>query len=163
MTSNIDWTNELLNLAENKNLQALLDWAGEIVEHKEDSDTHSTFVLRPYNNRISKIILNLDNSKLEKIYVHGDTFFLPFDYILGLINDYKTTFNTYDAIDDEQFIFYSPNITRPLIGVDSWIEKEQQLKPHKEISFRNVSFYFDETKIPIHYRDGWYFTNPLKI
>lgn len=163
MTIDIDWTNDLLSFAENKHSQALLDWAGETLEHKKDSNTHSTFVLRPYNNRISKVFLNLNSNKLERIYIQGDAFFLPFNYILGIVNDYKTTFNTYDAIDDEQFIFYSPNITRPLIGVDSWIEKEQQSKPHKEISFRNISFYFDENKAPIHYRDGWHFANPLKV
>ena len=143
MTSDIDWTNELLQIAENKSRQELLDWVGTTLENLIDSKTQSTFVLKPFNDRILKVFVNINDNKLERIHIQGDAFFLPFGYIQGLTKEYKTTFNTYDAIDDEQFIFYPTNSPRPLIGIDSWVDKEFQSKFHKEINFKNVSFYFN--------------------
>jgi retron-type reverse transcriptase len=162
MTSDIEWTNELLHIAENKSYQELLDWIGTTLENLNDSNIHSTYILKPFNDRISKAFVNINDNKLERVYLQGDTFFLPFEYLLGETKEYKTTFNTYDAIDDEQFIFYPTKLARQLIGIDSWIDKGQQSLSHKEINFKNVSFYFDQAKVPIHYRDGWHFANPLK-
>jgi len=162
MTSDIEWTNELLNIAENKSYQDLLNWLGTTLENLNDSNTHSTFILNPFNDRISKVFVNINENKLERVHLQGDTFFLQFEYILGQTKEYKTTFNTYDAIDDEQFVFYPTKISRPLIGIDSWIDKGLKSQHHKEINFKNVSFYFDEKKVPILYRDGWHFVNPLK-
>ena len=161
MISDTEWTTKLLYNAENKDLRNLVDWIGLKVETINDSENHLSFILKPYNDRISKIIVNVDNGKLERIFIPGDTFFLPFDYILGMTKEYKTTFNTYDAIDDGQFIFYPTKVLRPLIGINSWIEKAFQSQPHSKINFKNVRFYFDEKKVPIHYRDGWYFVTPL--
>lgn len=162
MTSDIEWTEEFLQIAENKTCQELKDWIGTTVENINDNSTHSTFILKPFNERISKVFVNSNDNKLERVNMQGDKFFLPFEYIMGLTKEYKTTFNTYDAIDDEQFIFYPTKLPRPLIGIDSWIDKEFQSNLHKEINFKNVSFYFNQSKVPIHYRDGWHFANPLK-
>ena len=160
MTNDIDWTTEMLFIAENKSHQDLINWFGTILEIKENSSTHLTYVLTPSNTRISKAYINIKNDILSGIYIQGDTYLLPFEYLYGLIKEYKTTFNTYDPIDDEQFIFYPAKTFKRLTGVDSWIEKKLQSLPHTDITFKNVSFYFDKNEVPYHFRDGWLFINP---
>ena len=160
MTNDIDWTTEMLNVAENKSYQDLINWIGITLEIKENSSTHLTYVLTPLNTRISKVYVNIKNDILSGIYIQGDTYLLPFEYLHGLTKEYKTTFNTYDSIDDEQFVFYPTKTFKKLNGVDSWIVKELQSLPHNEVTFKNVSFYFDKTEIPYHFRDGWHFINP---
>lgn len=119
MISDIDWTTELLHIAENKSYQELLEWIGTTLENLNDSNTHSTFILKPFNDRISNVLVNINDNKLERVYVQGDPFFLPFEYLQGQTKEFKTTFNTYDAIDDEQFIFYPTKLVRQLNGIDS--------------------------------------------
>jgi hypothetical protein len=80
--------------------------------------------------------------------------------LYGLSKGYKTTFNTYDPIDGEQFVFYPMRTFNKLNGVDSWIEKELQSLPHREVTFKKINFHFDKTEIPYHFRDGWHFINP---
>jgi hypothetical protein len=160
MINDIDWTTEMLDVAENKTYQDLINWIGNTLEIKENSSTHLTYVLTPKNLRISEAFVNIKNDNLTGIYIKGDTYFLPFKYLLGLSKEYKTTFNTYDPIDDEQFVFYPTKTFNKLNGVHSWIEKELQTLPHTEVTFKNVSFHFDKAEIPYHFRDGWHFINP---
>ena len=160
MTNDIDWTTEMLDVAENRTYQDLINWIGTTLELKENSSTHLTYVLTPANTRISKAYVNIKNDIISGIYIQGETYFLPFKYLYGLSKEYKTTFNIYDPIDDEQFVFYPTKTFKKLNGVDSWIEKGLQTLPHNELTFKYVSFYFDKTEIPYHFRDGWHFINP---
>ena len=160
MTNDIDWTTDMLSVAEDKTYQDLITWIGTTSEIRENSSTHLTYVLTPSNPRIYIAYVNIKNDTLSGIYIEGNAYFLPFEYLYKLTKEYKTTFNTYDRIDDEQFIFYPANNFKKLNGVDSWIKKEFQSLPHSEIAFRNVSFYFDKNEIPHHFRDGWHFINP---
>jgi len=160
MTNDINWTTEMLNVAENKGYQDLINWVGTTLEIQETNSTHLTYLLTPSNDRISKAYVNIKDNVLYGIYLQGDAYFLPFEYLYGLTKEYKTTFNTYDPIDDEQFVFYPTKTFGKLNGIDSWIEKELQSLPHKEVTFKNVSFHFDKSEIPYHFRDGWHFINP---
>jgi hypothetical protein len=160
MTNDIDWTTEMLTVAETKSYQDLITWIGTTLEIQEKNSTHLTYLLTPSNERISKAYVNIKDNVLYGIYLQGDNYFLPFEYLYGLSKEYKTAFNTYDSIDDEQFAFYPTNTFGKLNGIDSWIEKELQSLPHKEVTFKNVSFHFDKSEIPYHFRDGWHFINP---
>lgn len=161
MTNDIDWTNEMLDVADNRTYQDLIHWIGTTLEIKENDNSYLTYVLTPLNSRISKAYVNIKNEILTRVYLRGDKYSLPFEYLYGLSKEYKTTFNTYDSIDDEQFIFYPTKTFNKLNGVDSWIEKELQTLPLSEVTFKNVSFYFDKAETPYHFRDGWHFINPV--
>lgn len=160
MISDIDWTTEMLDLAETTTYQGLINWIGTTLEIQTNSSTHLTYFLTPFNDRISKAYVNIKDNVLYSIYLHGDTYFLPFEYLYGLTKEYKTAFNTYDSVDEEQFVFFPTKTFGKLNGIDSWIEKEFQTLPHNAVTFKNISFYFDKTEIPYHFRDGWHFINP---
>ncbi|WP_250419089.1 hypothetical protein [Pontibacter deserti] len=98
-------------------------------------------------------------AKLDSIGIEGNTFSLSFDFLRGLTEDYKRTFNTYDPILDEQYMFYPAKIEFPFVAIDSWIPEEEQKKDLENIRFKNVSFYFGKNKVPYHYRDGWILEN----
>ena len=162
MQPDIDWILELFDRLKEGDANGLENWLGIINEIQSPNKQTKTSFLTPNNLRLKRIILNYENGTLDRIALEGDTFALSFSFLLSLTEGYKRTFNTYDAIDDEQFMFYpgKPNI--PIVAIESWIPPEKQTDNHRSIRFNDVYFHLNNKKVPYHFRDGWHLIVPPK-
>ncbi|TXK46794.1 hypothetical protein FVR03_10215 [Pontibacter qinzhouensis] len=155
MNSDRDWVEELIGVCEKNTLDKVIEWLGQIIRTDTDHKKDPIYFLKPNNPRIERIIVNTQNEQLDRIGIEGNKFSLTFEFLSGLTDGYKRTFNTYDPIYDEQYMFYPTKKEFPFVAFDSWIPEEEQKKSLETIAFREVNFYFGKNKVPYHYRDGW--------
>jgi hypothetical protein len=155
MSFDIQWTNELFNNYRDKKSQDLIEWLGKISEEEKGQNGDRALFLLPHNDRIERIIVNLEDDQINRIRIEGNPFSLPFFYLQGLTKEYKSTFNTYDAIDDQQFFFYPSKHENSITAIDSWISIEQQNNNIEDINFQTINFYFSREEEPYHFRTGW--------
>jgi hypothetical protein len=158
----IDWTLQLLDKLRQGDKGSLESWLGVTTETEVSNELDKNSFLTPNNSRLKRIILNYEDGKLDRIALEGDTFALPFSFLLSLTEEYKRTFNTYDPIDDEQFIFYPGKTDISIVAIESWIPLEKQTDNHISIQFNDIYFHLNVNKVPYHFRDGWHLIVPPK-
>ena len=158
MINDTKWTEELIENIKAKKFDELIQWIGNVNKIEEYQYQKDDFIyfINPHNLRINRIIINLVNGKIDRVGIESGLFKLPFNFIQDMFEEYKRTFNTYDAIEDEQFMFYPGKEKHKIVAIESWIPEEEQNVDHEKIEFKNISLYFSEDKIPYHYRDGWH-------
>ncbi|RYZ20702.1 MAG: hypothetical protein EOO16_15800 [Chitinophagaceae bacterium] len=159
MQEDLDWTLELLDNLKTKDSAALIAWLG-VVESEEDDGNQRAIAVKPSNPRLSRIVVILELGALERISLNGDAYGLPFGFLSAHAKGFKRTFNTYDPVDDEQFMFYPGWEGTPIVALESWIPPEEQTETYSSIRFRNIILHLNHRKVPYHFRDGWHLILP---
>ncbi len=132
-----------------------MDWLGIAGETQLENERKTCF-LTPNNTRLKRIILNYENEILSRIWMEGGEFALPFLFIAQFTDEYKRTFNYYDGLEEEQFMFYPGKTGQLITAIESWIPTEEQKKDLSEIRFSIIFFHLSKDKKPYHFKTGWH-------
>ncbi|WP_092679076.1 hypothetical protein [Hymenobacter arizonensis] len=125
-----------------------------------DSPDPNLHVLVPHNPRLHRVTVYAREGRVRVIGLHGPPFAVPMPVVRAWTQGCWRTFNTYDAIYDEQFFCYPALLGLPFVAVESWVPPAQQRADEQQVLFSKLTFYcaIEPGHVPVHFRDGWHFS-----
>jgi len=154
-----DWLREQVQGWAILSLAELLSSLGTpVAGDAQDPNLH---VLVPHNPRLHRVVVRTHEGRVRVIGLDGPPFAVPLPVVVrAWTQGCWRTFNTYDAIYDEQFFFYPALPGLPFVAVESWVPPAQQRADEQQVELSELTFYCDVEpgQVPIHFRDGWHFS-----